>query len=180
VLRLGVLVGDDEVGSIDKLDGPYSFLKIFRQISKLASLKKMPLLILPGKKNSLVPIVGVSDAANVFNVALSKNFSKMEICGVYREDSPTTAEFTKLIVKPYFPRAYIKFTGMVPGFLLSSQELVTGVSKSALDYLSYTKSLNNKNFQKLFPECQLKGYNELTPKILEGFESYMDDASQRL
>ena len=55
------------------------------------------MLILPGKKNSLVPIVGVSDAANVFNAALSKNFSKMEICGVYREDSPTTADFTKLI-----------------------------------------------------------------------------------
>ena len=140
-------------------------------------MKKLPLLILPGEKNSLLPIVGVSDAAKVFDVALAKDFSKMEICGVYREDSPTIAQFTKLMVKPYFPKAYIKFTGMVPAFLLSSQEFLTGVSKSALDYLSYTKSLDNKNFQKLFPECKLKGYNELTPKILEGFETFMRDAS---
>ena len=30
VFRLGVLVGDDDEGTIEKLDGPYSFLRVFR------------------------------------------------------------------------------------------------------------------------------------------------------
>ena len=176
VFRLGVLVGDDDTGNIEKLDGPYSFLNIFKLISERLKMRNLPLVILPGHKKSLLPIVGVCDAAKVFATAVKKDFSTMEICGVYREDSPTTEMFTKLIIKPYFPYAFIKFTGLVPSVLLKHQQKLTGVSKSAIDYLSYTQSLENKNFQKLFPECSLKGYNELTPKIIEGFESYIKKA----
>ena len=175
--RLGVLVGDSDGGTIEKIDGPYSFLKLFKKVSSISPLKRIPLILLPGDEKSLIPIVGVGDAASVFNAALSKSFDKMEVCSVFREDSPTNLELTKAMVKPYFPYAFIKFTGLVPSILLESQEIITGISKSSLDYLSYTKGLNCSNFKRLFPECHLKDHKQLSELILKGFEVYGEKLS---
>lgn len=61
-LRLGVLIGDSQIGKIDRLDGPYAAIQAFRKLKKV--LEKFPTALpLPGKEQSRLPLVPVDMAA---------------------------------------------------------------------------------------------------------------------
>lgn len=92
IYRLGVLIADTETGHMDKLDGPYYFTHAFyRVLQEMPLARKMPVLFMPYRPESLLPIIPVDLAAKFVINALfnpAKTNEKIRTYHVVSEQCP--------------------------------------------------------------------------------------------
>ena len=172
VFRLGILVGDSSDGLIDKINGPYYVMNLLDKLTNISVASKIPFLVIPGKKESYLPLVAVDDSARTFVKAAQMVFDRMEICGLYNPNSCTVAHLTETIFSKYLPDTKIFFTEKYPDYFLKKQEFVTKIPSEVFGYMSSSLQLTNANYQRIFAGDLPKKFAEFEGAFLRGFNNY--------
>jgi nucleoside-diphosphate-sugar epimerase len=107
ILRLGVLVGDSQGGTIEKCDGVYHFMRAFWRLGRSRAARLMRFVPVPARPDGIVPLVPVDCAAQVVaRAALMPAEGKQPaIYGVYRCDSVSIDTLCRAILARYLPTA---------------------------------------------------------------------------
>ena len=176
IFRLGILVGSDLDGEIEKADGPYEFLKQMRTLAGVPGTGWISHIPIPGARKGLLPLVPVNYAARVFHAALfSSELSNCpsgaaSIYGVYNTDSVRLEDFCREAVPRYFPRGELVYFDKIPDV----GKVFRGLKKKteAFRYSLNPIRLDNSRFQKVFPELKIPAFADYRAVFFKGFESY--------
>jgi len=125
IYRLGPLVGNSIDGRIEKLDGPYLFLKMVELFSKIPGTKLLPILTIPGNPKAKIPLTTVDSAAGAILQELFHPCGK-KIIGVYPRNH-VTAEELCISTFRYFGLKHLK-----PKFIAVSNPQFTTIAKKVL------------------------------------------------
>lgn len=177
IFRLGVLVGDQENGAIEKIDGPYYLYRLAWKLSKLPFARSIPYLPLAMKPDAVLPVVPVDCAAQVIAQALfhDKRNDPSEIYHVCNTQSAPIRDLVLDCFKAFLPQTKISFHDHAAlSRLLSVQALLSGVPEHALQFALHPVGLTNEKFIARFGEKAIPAYSTYRKAMLRGFFSYME------
>jgi UDP-glucose 4-epimerase len=176
IFRLGVLVGDTERGDIEKLDGPYPFLKLLRALGSFPLTKALKVVPIPADPKGVLPLVPVDSAAMVFHRAIfEKNDWRTgrDVFGVYNTESLPLGALAEAILGEFLPGARPTFVSSLPPLVLRLQSGITGVTPTAFHFSMHPVSVHNPRFLEQFPDCRIPPFSEYREAFFAGFRQYI-------
>lgn len=177
-LRLGVLVGDTASGKIERIDGPYKGIEVFKNLRNF--LSNMPVQVLPGVAGKHLPLVPVDAAAG--------GIVKLIEWGLKHQPKNFKSFFltpkTGLAVEDYYhivakklgiPHKHFQLTSHVPQSLVKkAASMVAGFPETDVHYLL--------NFKKYDSESTIEAIGEWCPEFADyektfwsGYEEFVQD-----
>ncbi|MEK6705645.1 MAG: SDR family oxidoreductase [Bdellovibrionota bacterium] len=175
IFRLGVLVGTSHNGKIEKLDGPYAFLKI---LDSMASLPKaLQYLPIPADKTGILPLVPIDCAASVLSSAISRlkpASGKPLIFGVYNAKSVRLGDFCDEMISHFSPHTKAAYFKKTPILLLRFQERITHIPAETFLFASDTLPLENPNFRSMFKNNAIPAFKTYKKAFLDGFHEFIN------
>jgi nucleoside-diphosphate-sugar epimerase len=176
IYRLGILIGDSRSGSIDKVDGPYSFYRLMRQASTLlAPLRRAPLPV-PAQPDAPLPLVAVDEAAEIFVQGLLSPVAgdRVRYFGAYRTDTVRFDEWLQACTE------HLATTGcrLVPVYtsgestrILQLAERLTQVPAETIHFAQLRTVLRNEKFLSRHGAESLSPWSSLGTAFLRGGDS---------
>lgn len=186
IFRVGVLVGDTETGSIEKLDGPYFFVETLCRIAALSLSQKLRRFIpalplpLPADPDKVLPFVPVDVAARVFHEALFKSVTFQpgsKIYGVYDPQSVKVRDLCDELIRRIAPQVKPLFLGQVSGAVMAKQSIVTGVPEEAMRMSYEPIHLDSSRFKLDFPEIEMPRFETYSEKFVSGYRIFRENRS---
>lgn len=169
--RLGILVGDDEKGAVEKIDGPYYFMQIFNLLAKYKLMRKVPFVVLPASADSFLPLVPVNVAARVFAEAIFRDLENdVKIYGVYNSESVLLGEFLDDIFEFFELRAKPIFVRNIPKKVMKLQSKITRIPGDLFDFAGNVPKLQNLGFQKEYSGFLVPHFEEYREIFFNGFK----------
>lgn len=169
VFRLGILVGDTEQGEIEKIDGPYYFIKLVRAIQNLPGSKmfRWKVIPVPGRPDAILPLVPVDHAARVLVDAALRMAQKEDLSGIYGLYDPLQIMVRDLcdeIFKRYLPGAHPYFLEQIPSAVLRIQQIFTQIPPEVFQFALHPPDLSHTKFLEKFSNLKVpefKTYMEI-------------------
>jgi nucleoside-diphosphate-sugar epimerase len=176
-LRLGILVGDRTGGTIEKFDGPYTFLRALFRIKHSKILSLAPFVPVIARKDAVLPLVPVDCAARVVCAAAmrSDQMQDKQIFGVYNPVSISCGRFAEATMQFLQIDAPLKFLPEPPQFVLKLQQRFTEMVPEVFDYACNAPSLSNRQFEKSFPDLAIPDFSLYQDAFFSGFIDFMGD-----
>jgi nucleoside-diphosphate-sugar epimerase len=178
IFRLGVLMGDSRRGEIDKIDGPYSFMRLALELARHKPLRSLPVLPVPVDPSTVLPMVPVDVAAKVLAESPISDppiTGKPEFYGVYNPGSAPVAEIVQATFDEFLPGTRPIFIRKpLPSALLRAQERVTGVPAEIFEFGSLGMRVDSREFDRRFGAGRIPPFSSLKETWLRGFRNYMD------
>lgn len=177
-LRLGVLVGDSQTGKIERIDGPYKGIEVFKNLRNM--LSNMPMQILPGVAGKNLPIVPVDAAARGIVKLVewglkTKPTSYKSFFLTPKEGLAIEDYYHKLAKRMGIPHKHFQLTSHVPQNLVKkAASMIAGFPADDVHYLL--------NFKKYDSESTIETIGEWCPEFSEyektfwsGYEEFVQD-----
>lgn len=167
IYRPGIIIGDSKTGEMDKIDGPYYFLRLFNQLAKFKN--KLPLKYLPLSchATSTLPLLPVDVLVEwLFEMITHPTTDKLRCYHLVPDEKIYITGFVNQILKHYqlklkvlrlpFPGIYSK---LMP-FLKIPKQLVP--------YMQSRTSYSKSQIKQDFPHLKAPAVKEYLSKIVEG------------
>jgi nucleoside-diphosphate-sugar epimerase len=179
IFRLGVLVGDSELGAIEKIDGPYYILQLAWRIQKTPLAKLVKRLPLPVNPEGMIPLVPVDLAAEVFAKSVfdlpRPEDGKSEIYSVCNPESVSLSELAEDFVAEFLPDTKpVLDLELWNDRVLALQSHLTGIPGAALEFGLNPLTLGNERFQSVFGPGFIPHYSAYRGPLLKGFRMYTE------
>ncbi|MBY0470700.1 SDR family oxidoreductase [bacterium] len=193
IFRFGILVGEQENGAIEKVDGPYTFVRLISKLGSLAASLSRPrhfkiltstavtrwgYLPFPGDSEGILPFVPVDVAAKVVTQSvdgLSQWTGTQEIYGVYNPSSVTVKKFSELLLGEYMPGFKPVFVSSLPAWSLKFQRAITQVSGTSFEFALNPLQLSNLNFVERFKDVSIPPFESYAPSFFQGYQDYVGE-----
>ena len=181
IYRLGILVGDTTEGAIEKLDGPYIFLHLFRFLQKRAALGRWSRIPLPISPETFAPLVPVDSAARAL-VAGVLGDAKLELTakpqeahyyGIYNHQSLLTEELIERCFKQLAIKASPRWLNHIPPHVLERAAQLAKLPNSILEYSLHTPRLINTAFQRDFAAFAIPAFATYEQAFFRGFKAFI-------
>ena len=182
IFRFGILVGDQKSGSIEKIDGPYAFLKLFTQLANLPGLSSLNFgkfgikkFLLPFDPNAVLPMVPVDLAAKVLHEALFMSLTEQtEYFGVFNPLSANLKDFAESTFKEILPsiRPFFK-RNFLTDSALSAQLFFTRIPQDLLLFAASPIPLENPKFKDTFGAQQIPDFSQYQEPFFSGFKNHV-------
>lgn len=166
--RLGVLVGTQEDGRIEKVDGPYYFFQILEKLARTPGARFLKRVPIPARPDAHIPLVPVDLAARTFQEALFHPGLAEEASGVYglySLDCVSVREMTEAVLGKYLPGSKPVYLNRVPEFLTRSRGEIFRFGLEPV-------RLDNSRFQERFPMIRLPRFEGFESALFQGYETY--------
>ncbi len=177
IFRLGILVGDQSCGHIDKIDGPYYLMKSLYQLSLARFIPGLRALPIPASREGIIPLVPVDSAAQVLHQSLfhEPKSGRQEYFGVYHPESINPYHLGELIYENYFPnRRFFPMGRGIPKVLFKLQTPLTQIPREIIEYSLRPIPLHNPYFQEVFGSHAVPHFEEYREAFFSGFhESFL-------
>lgn len=185
IYRLGILVGDAEAGGIEKIDGPYIFLRLFALLRARAGLGSWTHVPLPISPSSFIPLVPVDSAARAIvagvlgdaDVGLGEDAREARFYGVYNPQSLFTEDLIGRCFERLSIRGAASYVTRVPPALLERVTRVAHLPSAILEYSLNTPRLNNAAFQRDFARFPVPPFAAYEDAFFRGFDAYVGQES---
>lgn len=183
IYRLGILVGDTEQGIIEKLDGPYIFLHLFRLLQHRAALSRWARVPLPISPDTYAPLVPVDTAARVLvagllgdaKLGLRDNPREARYYGIYNSNSLLTEELIERCFANLAIKGRPKWLSRIPASLLEPIAHAAKLPNAILEYSLNTPRLINTAFQQDFAQFQVPSFAAYEEAFFRGFMAYIGE-----
>lgn len=187
IFRLGVLVGNSKNGLLDKIDGPYYFLRLLSQLRKVSSY--LPRLPLPANPSVLLPLVPVDIAAKILvdSIFMKKEKPGPEIHGLYHPKSLSVSHFVQACLneisiksKPFYLNEiqdhtfhWIRNNKLFYTLLKRIPSHLANIPHTMFDFTlksMSSDSLENPNFKRNFGDTAVPHFQEYSEIFFKGFK----------
>ncbi len=174
IFRLGILVAAPSDRSIEKMDGPYSFLSLLDRMKDFfPSIDRLSLVPVPAHPDGSLPLVPVDAAASVFarsvlELALPQ---AAEIYGVYESGSIPMGEFVTESLRRLGYRARPFYLKKVPPFFLRAQARLTAVPAGVFEFALRPPRLSNPRFLSVFGEDAVPSFRSYQDQFFAAWRS---------
>lgn len=181
IFRLGVLVGTEREGKIEKIDGPYYLMRFLRDL-KNTPLARAPRLPMPIHAGSFLPLVPVDQVARVFLSALAFDpagpafalgANGPPIYAVHENSNVPTRELVEDLFREFLPQSKPYFLNRFPTALLGWQAKFTRMPASIFSMTAHSVRLENGNFLRTFPHANLSKFPVIRKSLISGFHRYL-------
>jgi len=164
ILRPGIIVGDSESGYIEKIDGPYYFIELFKKLKLL----KHTSLVLPLSFNpeSKIPVIPVDHCARLISHAiLLDNDHQIHFLHLISDEQPSIQQFLNDINTRFdFNIKYIPVRkNLLHQILLARLGIPKEVIPFMFSKIDYDKSVTYK----LLPEIKESKYSRFKESLLK-------------
>ena len=176
VFRLGVLVGDQHEGTIEKIDGPYYVYDLAYRWGRNRWLSHLPTLPLPFDANGILPVVPVDAAATVMakSVLASSDFSINAIFNVLEPSSALLKDLSVDCFSRFLPRTKVLLNPALADHAYPQiQTFLTGIPSAALGFASRPIPMSNTKFIAAFGDI-IPPYSQYKDAIFSGFIKYVE------
>jgi len=166
IYRLGIIIGDSKTGEMDKIDGPYYFLRFFGQLAKIN--KNVPLKVLPltCNANSTLPLLPVDTLTDwLFEMITRPTEHKLRSYHLIPDEKIYVTRFVEETLKHYginlkviripFPKLYAR---MMP--LLS-------IPKEVIPYMMSKTIYSKTQIKKDFPHLKAPPFKDYLSVIVK-------------
>lgn len=185
IYRLGILVGDSQTGTIEKIDGPYIFLRLFALLYARAGLANWSHVPLPVNPTSFAPLVPVDIAARTIvagllgdaQLGLQDDPREARFYGVYNSDSIMTAEFIERSFAHFGIHGTPKWVTRLPPTILERVVRIAHLPDAILEYSLKTPRLHNPAFQRDFAGLTVPPFEDYATAFFRGFAAYIGQES---
>lgn len=167
--RPGVIVGESTTGFTDKLNGPYYFLSFIQKIKQMGLHKKLPLLPIPLKKDSLLPLLPVDTLASwVAHIISNPKGHQLRTYHEVSDEVIKTIDFIKEgmrligVEAPVFPIPAQKIFSPIFPMLKMPPEIIF--------YMHQGLHLDRTNIAHDYPELKAPKFSEYFPNLIKWFE----------
>ena len=176
IYRPGIVVGHSKNGHIEKIDGPYYFLKLLDTIQK-TPLKNLKVLPLPYGPKTLFPIIPVDVFVGWLVQAVLKPNQTKEVEGYHfiPENPIPLDDFVRECLKAFNINAALMRLKRVKRYDLFMRPL--GIPKELLFYMfsDATYSVNNRKTD--FPDLKEVNVVECVEELVNGSREYFNRLS---
>lgn len=181
-LRLGVLIGDSETGSILRIDGPYHMPMLLEPLKKQIELFPTPLL-LPGHEQTRLPLVPVDKAATAIQQLLEKALNTNTFSSGFTSLHLTPKKGIKVadLYRKTFDYLNINHKGIIlvdsiPAFILGPlSEIIFQFPREELNYLLKFPIYDSSATQEILGEDWCPEFNEYESLFWRGYEKIMEN-----
>jgi nucleoside-diphosphate-sugar epimerase len=149
IFRFGVLVGDTVRGEVEKVDGPYYFLRLFSQLRQSGVPLPFEYLPMPLDPQGVLPLVPVDCAAHLLHTALFMpplEFGQQEYFGAFHPESIKMNALCQDAYQIYLNRNPPKMYSSIPAWLMRLQARITGIPSDLFHYTLNPVQLKNPRF----------------------------------
>lgn len=166
IYRLGIIIGDSETGEMDKVDGPYYFLRFFTQLEKIN--KTIPLKVLPltCHSNSSLPLLPVDTLTEWLLEMISKPTEhKLRSYHLIPDEKILVTRFVEETLKYYginlkviripFPKLYAKAMPLL------------SIPKEVIPYMMSKTTYSKNQIKKDFPHLKAPLFKDYLPAIIK-------------
>jgi thioester reductase-like protein len=168
IIRPGIIIGDSRTGTMDKIDGPYYFMKAIQKHAML--LKTFPVLPLSFNPNARLPVIPVDHCAHFISLLLRReDFNPgLKTYHLVSNQVPTVREFlgdifaTLNIKSEFFP----VFRNPVHNSLLK----LLGIPKEMVPFMFSKLSYDKTRTLKELPELNESNYSAYKENIFLYFQ----------
>jgi len=166
IYRPGIIIGDSKTGEIDKVDGPYYFIKHLKKHLdkyKLANDRYLPFPILP---ETNFPVVPVDYLISWLNKMILSPVGKdaLRTYHLTPESPPRMKHFLELLLKAFKVNTQIIPVGYFnPNKLLST----IGLPKEISSFMVSKSNYSIKNRTNDFPDLEKINFDDCLPIIFE-------------
>lgn len=179
-LRLGVLVGDTQNGTIERVDGPYLAPVFFKKAAPF--LTRLPkTIILPGSPQSKLPLVPVDQAAQVIARVLSKALHKIEpgyksFHVVPNEGLSVEDLYLETLHHLSVPKKNIRLTRGVPRTWLEPGANLIGFPSEQLAYIMDMPRFSSQElWDHLDCDTLISEFSDYKDSFWRGYENYISN-----
>ena len=164
VIRPGIIVGDSQTGTMEKIDGPYYFIKAFKNLKNILSFT--PFVPLAFNPNTKIPMIPVDHCARCIKSLILKDDLSLNLKTYHliSDEIPTIKKFmgdiaSKMEIKTKFlPIRNNKFSTEILPLLGIPKEVVPFMFSK----VSYDKALTLKEI----PELLESRYSDYKDKLI--------------
>lgn len=166
IYRLGIIIGDSQSGEMDKIDGPYYFLRFFNVLAKINDNVPLKVLPLTCHANSTLPLLPVDTLTDWLREMISKPTDHKQRCyHLIPDEKILVTRFVEKTLKLYginlkviripFPKLYAR---VMP--LLS-------IPKEVIPYMMSKTSYSKSQIKKDFPQLKAPLLKDYLPVIVK-------------
>ena len=184
IFRLGILVGDSQLGEFEKIDGPYYLMRFLEQIKALPFLNHLKKVPLPYSPSGILPLVPVDCAAQIIFESLFLDplqEGEQKYYGVFHSESVPVEVLGRSIFKEFLPNAEPKpLSREFPIWLQKNQMRVTGIPKEFFNFSFTPVQLENPVFTQTFGSERIPHFNHYKNIFFKGFhQCYSPNSPQK-
>ncbi|MEM7645867.1 MAG: SDR family oxidoreductase [Pseudomonadota bacterium] len=176
-VRMGILVGDQRVGTIQRIDGPYYIPEAFRLLKKLI-FRNPTILPLPGSQDIELPALPVDAAAQgLFALCSQKNLPKYLNFHFVPKRGISIGEFYQDSLS-FFGLGHKKFQ-LVPKLPLNLEtrmaRVLTKLPKEEVNHLVLFKKFDRQNTELYLDDQHFPDYSQYKVQFWSGYEKYLQN-----
>ena len=178
IFRLGALSGSPKDGLIEKIDGPYTLLKILSRVSKYPGTQFLPRIPVLAEPTGVIPLLPVDSAAAIFHDALfHPTLSELPKAhfGAFDSDCVNIREICEAAVTHFFPKSRAFFVKDVPHQFALLEKLMTQGTAEIFEFSLKPVSLQNDLFKKYFSDIEIPAFDTYREVFFSGFQNYHED-----
>jgi nucleoside-diphosphate-sugar epimerase len=178
VYRLGVLVGNDQDGGIEKIDGPYYVLKLLAAAQGVPGVRWMKKIPIPANPQGTIPFVPVNFAAAVIHQSLFHPKLRHEagprILGVYDLESVNIAQVCRSALERFLPGSEPLFVTAVPKAVQSLYGQIDRGRAEVFRFSSDPIELRNERFREVFGDLKIPHFSAYQERFFQGFANFVN------
>lgn len=171
ILRPGILVGDSQTGTIERIDGPYHAVDAFRRLRSI--LGSFPTSVpLPGRINTKIPLVPVDAAARAI-VELSERRLD-ESYHLASDNGPTAQELFESALRHLDINQQVRIVDQVPSFIVKPlAELASRLPREELEYILELPALDTSHTIETLGENWCPAFSEYAQTMWRGYDAFI-------
>lgn len=178
IFRLGALIGPTDSGEIEKIDGPYMYMKLLHDVASIPLAQKITRIPVPADPDGILPLVPADCAANalvegVFRLPSRSGTTAEDIFGVYNSKSVVLRDFCKTMISEFLPNAHPFFVKYMPELVMRHQEKVTGIPEAVFRFSIQSFNVRNDRFLSVFGDLAVPQFEKYQKAFFKGFKDYM-------
>ncbi len=169
IYRPGIIVGDSQTGEMDKVDGPYYFLRLFHMLSNMKVKLPVPYLPLCCHANSTLPLLPVDVLVHWLDEMISNPAEgKIKSYHLVPDEKIYITEFVSETLSQMnlpmrvkripFPEIYAKILPILK------------IPKELVPYMQTRTRYSKNQIKADYPHLTAPQFREYLPKMLEGAE----------
>ncbi len=170
VFRPGIIVGHSQTGEIDKVDGPYYFIKAINSYRHI--LKTLKFLPFPYSPKSKMAIIPVDHCARFISLLIKKDddininaSNKLEVFHLISDEIPTIQEFLDDLKLKYSLNC--RFIPVPSNVVLNTLLPMFSIPKEVFPFMFSKISYDKANTLKKLPELKESKYSSYKEAILK-------------
>ena len=156
IFRPGIIVGDSQTGKMDKVDGPYYFIRAIKKYSHL--LKRIPFLPMSFNPRTKIPLIPVDHCARFIHLLIKRDNldSATKTYHLISHETPTTSEFLKDMHKAYGIKTH--YIPVIENSIHKTILNLLGIPRELVPFMFSKLSYDKSRTKSELPEIEESSY----------------------